>query len=190
MQDMTLPVAETLKLILNPPCPDRIGMAVKTAAGRLDHLFAALRDSSVARSPQDIENEIWSIWTSHADAALEARLQRAISCIARRRYAEAEQVLDDLLRAAPRWAEAWNKRATLLYLQQRDAESIRDIHCTLRLEPRHFGAICGFGQICLRHGETAAAASAFDAALRLNPHLENLRSVLAELAPRPPAHLN
>lgn len=182
---MNLPVAETLKLILSPPAT-----AAETAAGRLEHLFAALREGSAARPSHEIEDEIWAIWTSHADPALEARLQRAISGIARRRYAEAEQVLDDLVRAAPRWAEAWNKRATLLYLQQRDAESISDIRQTLQLEPRHFGAICGFGQICMRHGEQAAAASAFEAALRLNPHLENVRSVLADLAPRPPERLN
>lgn len=182
---MDLPVAETLKQILHGACA---GLA--SGATRLDRLFQSLQQDTPARPAHEIEDEIWAIWTSHADPALEARLQRAISGIARRRFTEAEQLLDELVRAAPRWAEAWNKRATLLYLQQRDAESIADIRATLQLEPRHFGAICGFGQICLRHGETAAAVSAFGAALQLNPHLDSVRAMLAELEPPPPARLN
>jgi Tfp pilus assembly protein PilF len=191
---MDLPLAETLKLILNggPPGSGASPGAHPRAQphDRLAALFAALQDPAATQPAHEIEDEIWAIWTSHTNPALEARLQRAISGIARRRFGEAGQVLDDLVREAPRWAEAWNKRATLHFLIQRDAESIADIRCTLQLEPRHFGAICGFGQICLRHGETAAAASAFGAALRLNPHLDSLRATLAELEPRPPTRLN
>ena len=71
----------------------------------------------------------------------------------------------------PDYAEAWNKRATLYYLQRRDAESVASIRRALELEPRHFGAICGFGQILIDQGDRTGAAFAFDAALRLNPHL-------------------
>jgi len=41
------------------------------------------------------------------------------------------------------WAEAWNKRATALYLYGRYDESISDIKKVLKIEPRHFGAIIG-----------------------------------------------
>lgn len=183
---MDLPVAETLKLILNGIAALPSGMP----RDRLGQLFDALQQAKPDRPVHEIEDEIWAIWTSHADGMLEAQLQQAIAGIARRRLQEAEPLLDALVRAAPHWAEAWNKRATLYFLMQRDAESLTDIRCTLQLEPRHFGAICGFGQICLRHGETAAAAGAFAAALQLNPHLDSVRAVLAELEPPPPARLN
>lgn len=182
-----LAVAETLRLILNgtrrPP-------AAIAARDMLAGLFAALQAQAPPQAPDEIEDEIWAIWTSHEDPALEARMQRAISAIARRRFGEAETLLDGLVAAAPDWAEAWNKRATLYYLTRRDAEGIEDIRRSLELEPRHFGAICGFGQICLRHGETAAAASAFAAALQINPHLDSVRAILAELEPAPPPRLN
>ncbi|HEX6957510.1 MAG TPA: tetratricopeptide repeat protein [Ferrovibrio sp.] len=184
---MQLPVAEMLKLVLN-------GVRKRSPAamrdGRLDTLFAMLQEPASDLPAEEIEDEIWAIWTGHDDPALEARMQRAISAIARRRYAEAETLLDALTGEAPGWAEAWNKRATLYYLTRRDAESLDDIRRALQLEPRHFGAICGFGQICLRHGEKAAAASAFAAALQLNPHLESVRAVLSELEPAPPPRLN
>lgn len=182
---MALALAETLKLILRP---HPAGAARRNA--RLAGLFGDLRTDPPPRQAHLIEDEIWAIWTSHDDPALEARMQRAISAIARRRFDEAESLLDGLVTQAPDWAEAWNKRATLFFLLRRDEASIADIRRTLELEPRHFGAICGFGQICLRHGEPAAAASAFSAALDCNPHLDSVRAVLARLEGRPSGHLH
>lgn len=183
---MTLPVADTLKLILGHPA------ASARIAGptRLDRLFAELRAHPTLRRAHEIEEEIWALWTSHDDPALEARMQRAIATIGRRRFDEAEALLDALVLDAPDWAETWNKRATLYYLTERDAESLADIRRTLEQEPRHFGAICGFGQICMRQGETMAAASAFAAALDINPHMESVRAVLATLEPAMPQRLN
>lgn len=178
-------VAETLKLILRPPATETL-----PRHGRLAALFAALRAVPPPRPVHEIEDEIWAIWTGHDDPALEARMQRAISAIARRRLAEGERMLDDLVRDAPDWAEAWNKRATLHFLAQQDDASIADIHRTLGLEPRHFGAICGFAHICLRQGEVTAATEAFAAALGINPHLDGVRAMLAQLAPTPPRRLN
>jgi Tfp pilus assembly protein PilF len=192
---MTLPVTDTLKLILNGPYRPAAVARLEPSGqvrlhNRLDALFEALQAAAADSPADELEDEIWAIWTSHQDSALEARMQRAISAIARRRFKEAEELLDELVADAPDWAEAWNKRATLYFLQHRDAESIADIRRTLELEPRHFGAVCGFGQICLRHGEIAAAAEVFAAALEINPHLESVRAVLAELEPERPRLLN
>jgi hypothetical protein len=52
------------------------------------------------------------------------------------------------------------------------------------VEPRHFGAISGFGDICLRHGRLNEARAAFQIALAINPHLEELHDMLANLSPR------
>lgn len=185
---MTLPVAEILRLILaTPPSGPARPLA---APDPLSRLFDDLQRQPPPRPAHEIEDEIWARWTSHRDPALEARLQRAISAIARRRHRDAEALLDALVQDAPAWAEAWNKRATLYFLMQRDDAAMADIRSTLQHEPRHFGAICGFGQICLRHGQPAAAASAFTVALRLNPHLDNLRALLPGLEPPQPRRLN
>jgi len=66
-------------------------------------------------------------------------------------------------------------------MQSRDEESVINIHRTLELEPRHYGAICGFAQICLSLGDTDSALFAFDAALRVNPHLEAVREAIDKL---------
>jgi Flp pilus assembly protein TadD len=83
----------------------------------------------------------------------------------------------------PTWPEAWNKRATLAFIEKRDAECLADIARVLELEPRHFGAVSGFGQICLRRGHLNEARAAFQVALAINPHLQGLREIITDLSP-------
>ncbi|MDW8469204.1 MAG: tetratricopeptide repeat protein [Burkholderiales bacterium] len=85
----------------------------------------------------------------------------------------------------PRWAEAWNKLATLYYMTERDDESVAAIRRTLELEPRHFGALAGLGEILRAHGERESALLAFRRALRLNPHLADVRAALRALGAAP-----
>jgi tetratricopeptide (TPR) repeat protein len=108
----------------------------------------------------------------------------AIEAMASGALQKAKPLLDHLVATYPDWAEAWNKRATLAFIEKRDAESLRDIAEALKVEPRHFGAISGFGDICLRHGRLNEARAAFQIALAINPHLEELRDILEGLSPR------
>lgn len=153
----------------------------------LDALFVRLATDANDRNAYAVEDEIWEIWTRHPDPQATAAMNDAIAAMAQRRHDSALALLDNLAKAYPLWPEAWNKRATLLFLMGRDEESARDIRRTLELEPRHFGALAGFAQICLRHGETTAAAIACDAALRVHPHSPALRTIaerLVALLPR------
>lgn len=149
-----------------------------TLPKRLDSLFRDLADPASANLPFEIEDLIWAIWCEHGDPEVSERMQRAISAIASGEHESAEKLLDDLCADQPDWAEAWNKRATLHYVAGRHEASLNDIQQTLLREPRHFGALSGFGQICLQHGDSPTARIAFEAALRINPHLAQVRGML------------
>ena len=155
-------------------------------APELDGLFLQLRAAPDPASASQIEELIWRYWMDHSDPEASAQLDRATRAIGADRHDEAAQLLDQIIAAHPDFAEAWNKRATLKFLIDRPAESLADINSTLLLEPRHFGAICGFGQICLRRGERDSALFAFDVALRINPHLEGIRNARDQLLRRGP----
>jgi len=167
--------AETLTLVAH--LSDRRPAGVLPS--RLDQLFRylALPDCQV----HEVEDQIWQLWMHHPHRRAAQALDRAASEIAGQRFDLAETRLQRLLRACPDFPEAWNKRATLYYLQERDAESVRDIHRTLELEPRHFGALCGLGEIFLSQGDPQAALFVFQAALRVNPHLDAARSAVQQL---------
>jgi tetratricopeptide (TPR) repeat protein len=149
---------------------------------RLVALFKQLAATSDPLEASATEDLIWGLWMQHGKVDAEDKLDQATRAIAARDFDTAEGLLDELVVEEPEFAEAWNKRATLYFLLKRDADSLEDIRRTLTLEPRHFGAICGFAQICLRHDERVAAMFAFDAALRINPHLASVRAAMAQLA--------
>ncbi|MBM3597898.1 MAG: hypothetical protein FJX35_06775 [Alphaproteobacteria bacterium] len=179
-------LTDTFKLILSlnrlRPAPGQ--------PNRLDGLFADLRSDRPARPAHEIEDAIWALWTSHEDAGAAALMERAISLIGGKKHDAADHMLTDLVQAQPLWAEAWNKRATLYYLMGRDSDSAADIKRTLELEPRHFGAVCGFAQICLRQGDPQKAVACFEMALVLNPHLEQVRKIVKHLSGNLPRTIN
>ncbi len=148
------------------------------APDRLAELFQRLQAQPLAGNGYEVEDEIWEIWIAGAEPSAGQAMNDAIAAIAQKQYAAAEDCLNRLIAAQPDWAEAWNKRATLYFLLGRDCESLGDIRRTLELEPRHFGAISGFAQICLRNGDHRSAIIAMNVALQINPHLLALRAAL------------
>jgi tetratricopeptide (TPR) repeat protein len=175
----SLPVDPVFQLILEVP-----GRTPSPALpSRLKGLFKELSGADPVRPVEEIEDQIWMLWSSHKDRVAEETLAAAVEAIASGELNKARPLLDHLVIKHPDWAEAWNKRATLAYIEKRDADSLLDIAQTVRLEPRHFGAISGFGNVCLRHGHLNEARAAFQIALSINPHMEELRDILENLSP-------
>lgn len=146
----------------------------------LDALFTRLAACSGAEEALHTEQRIWDAWMHHPNRAAAQVLALAAGDIAARRYDIAETRLTALLRSAPDFAEAWQKRATLYYLLGRDEECLHDIARTLALEPRHFAAMLHFAELLLDAGAQQEARFAFYAALTVHPHLERAREALAD----------
>ena len=102
-------------------------------------------------------------------------MRHARAAIRQRDFESAIRLLDKLVAHAPDFAEAWNQRAIVLYFAADYAGSLRDIEQTLALEPRHFGAMAGRGQVYLNLNELDLALQAFEAALEWNPWMANIR---------------
>jgi len=149
----------------------------------LDVLFRQLLRCTRPQDAITTEDRIWDVWMYHPHRGAAATLEAATSDIAAKRYDIAETRLAILLRRAPEFAEAWNKRAALYYLLGRDDDAIRDLYRTLELEPRHFGAILHVAEILLGTGDRGGACFAFARALALHPHLERAREAVAAHGP-------
>ncbi len=163
------------------PIRTRIDMALAAMASdppadtpELDALFDRLREPTSTETRRATERRIWSIWCSHDDAEATAAMRQVIQSFEMGDLATTGETLDQLIDRWPGWAEPWNKRATLHFVQDRDAASLEDIARTLEREPRHFGALSGFGEICLRAGEITPALFAFERVLALDPSLKDV----------------
>jgi cytochrome c-type biogenesis protein CcmH/NrfG len=147
----------------------------------LEHLFSRLAACQDDTEAAAIEDRIWDLWMYHPHRRAARDLDRAATEIAAHCHDVAETRLNRLLRAAPDYSEAWNKRATLYYLQERDDECLYSLHRVLQLEPRHFGALCALAEILLSRDDREGALLAFEAALRIHPHLDEARQRVSEL---------
>jgi len=163
--------AETLRLIATAP-RRRPSPRLHRA---LDALLARLADESAAPLAERTADAVWALWMHYPDRRAAAELERATRAIVAEDYPTAEAILRRLVALHPGYAEAWHKRATLFYMQGRDEESVHDFHRTLVLEPRHYGAMLAFAELCVANGREDAALFALDAALRINPHLVDAR---------------
>lgn len=150
-------------------------------AQRLDELFAQLKSTRDEQEADRAVAEIWKLWLQSGTPELDALMEKATKLIGAGLHSLALPVLDDLVKRAPDWAEAWNKRATVLYIAGEHDRSLADIERVLALEPRHFGALTGIGLIRIAKGEYREALAAFRKALAVNPFLKERRSLIPAL---------
>ena len=151
-----------------------------TETPELDPLFQRLRTGN-AEERRQATGRIWAIWCSHPEEDAVRAMHSAVSALEAGKLGNAGVTLDAMVGRWPEWAEAWNKRATLRFMENRDGESLDDIACTLQREPRHFGALGGFGQICLRAGDESSALLAFERLLAIDPHLADVKRAVDAL---------
>ena len=148
-------------------------------ADQLDLLFAQLRKPGIEADP--VEEKIWALWGASDSPTAEVLLAQARTAIEDGAPAEALSILNRLIGANPDFAEAWNKRATLYFMMKKYDDALSDIAKVLDLEPRHFGALAGKGMILERQKKYAAAREAYEAALAVNPTLEQVKAALKDL---------
>ncbi len=145
---------------------------------RLDRLFATLQKTQNTAEAQVAQELIWSVWLYSDEAAVRGLMDDGVAAMGEGRLDAALGIFDEMVVLAPEFAEGWNKRATVHYLLGKFIESIADVEETLALEPRHFGALSGLGQIYLLLGDEEGALSAFEQALAMHPHLSGARAAI------------
>ncbi len=96
-------------------------------------------------------------------------------------YDLAVKLLDAVIELKPDYVEAWNRRATVYYLEKDYGHALADIREVLSREPRHFGALAGLGVILQELGDDKHALDAYRRALAINPHLEHIPDVVKSL---------
>lgn len=137
----------------------------------LEALFDRLAATSDREQGRRITGEIWSLWNDVDDSGAGTLLRNGVILMHAGHLPGALALFDRLVARAPGFAEGWNKRATVLYLLDRNAESMEAIRRTLELEPRHFGALSGLGLIYLEQGQYEAALVAFEKTREINPFM-------------------
>ena len=116
----------------------------------LNILFKELLNAKNLQQAEKLEDQIWNNWTRHPNNDyLTNKLENGTYSMYHQQYRMALKLFTDVITEDPKWAEGWNKRATLLFILGDYEKSLDDIEKVLDLEPRHFGALSGRAQIYL-----------------------------------------
>lgn len=138
---------------------------------RLNELFFNLKIVSTQSEAEYLSGNIWNIWSSHLDEKINRALSNGKIAASNQENKLALQYFNQVIELDPDFAEGWNKRATLYYMTGDYQASLDDIEETLKLEPRHFGALSGRGMCYIKLDNWLLAISAFEKALDVNPWL-------------------
>jgi len=94
---------------------------------------------------------------------------------------KAYEIFSQIILVDPNWFEAWNKRATVLYLLGRYQQSQKDIDEVLKLEKRHFGALSGQGLVQIKLGNYEKAIKSYQAAQKIYPSIRAAKVMIPQL---------
>ncbi len=121
---------------------------------KLEKYFTELKNSQNLDEAVNIEKNIWDLWNLHPNSQfLTNKLELGIELMENGQHKYAYKIFSNIIIDDPNWSEAWNKRATVLFLMKEYELSLIDIERTLNLEPRHFGALSGRAQILINMKE-------------------------------------
>ena len=137
---------------------------------RLEDLFDILSKTESEDQINQVISSIWDIWHETNDPSIEADFYRGLESMRTGDLIMAVAFFTRVIDKNPNFAEGWNKRATVYYMLGKFDASMMDIHETLKLEPRHFGAMDGMGLIFIHLEKFDKAIDIYDQMLKIFPN--------------------
>ena len=153
-------------------------------SSELDDLFLKLKQSDNAVLAKNYESKIWNLWLNNGSSdANNTQMQKGVDLLNNGKLDQALTIFRDISKKDPNWAESYNKIATIKFLKGDYLGSINDIKKTLKLEPRHFGAISGLVQINIILKKYEEALINLEYVLNIHPNIgiKKIRPYLKKL---------
>ena len=136
---------------------------------RLDNLFQLLLETDSEITINNITSNIWDIWYETNDPKIEADFYRGMESMSTGDLLMSVAFFTRVIEKNPTFAEGWNKRATVYFMLGKIDKSMIEIIETLKLEPRHFGAMDGMASIFIQTQQFYKAIGIYDQILKIFP---------------------
>ncbi|OUD10387.1 hypothetical protein BVC71_02455 [Marivivens niveibacter] len=155
-------------------------LAAWAQTATVDDLFERLQDAEEAEVSR-LESQIMTEWSKSGSPAVDFLLQRGQEAIGAGDFPTAVDHFTAAINYAPDFAEAYNGRATAFFMMGELGPSIDDIRQTLVLNPRHFGALMGFGAILEMVGQPDRALEVYEKIQDMIPEDPNANAAIDRL---------
>ena len=159
--------------------------SAENRVNELNNLFKLLKNGENTKAIE-IENKIWKIWITHPSEdrrgyRLTELLAQGSILINQRKLNKAYGLFSQIILEDPKWAEAWNKRATVLYMMGNYEQSQNDINEVLKLEKRHFGALSGQGLVQIKLKNYEKAIESYKEVEKLHPSMDTPKVMIPRI---------
>ena len=109
------------------------------------------------------------------------RLAEGSKLVRNKQLSKAVNIFTEVINLDPKWAEAWNKRATVFYMLGNYKASQKDIDKVLELEKRHFGALAGQGLVNIRLENYEKAIESYQKAQDIYPAMKSPEIMIKQI---------
>lgn len=154
------------------------------ARASMDSLYERLLKANDEKEAKRIADLIERRLSRSGSDTADLLMSRATDAIGEkdRDLPQAIELLDRIIKLEPKWAEAYHRRATALYLAGDLERAMSDVSAALAIEPRHFGVLAGAGQMFMAEGYGKRALDMIRKALALYPQQPSLKEMEEKLA--------
>lgn len=149
---------------------------------QLDELYAQLAKAPDPARADALTKAIERLWLQTESDTIAVLMARSLKAIDEKRLELALRLLDAVVELAPDYAEGWNRRAYVYYLQDRNGSALGDLRRVLALEPKHFRALSGLAQILNDYGQKKNALKAYRELLRIHPQASGAKEAFEKLS--------
>ena len=133
-----------------------------------DQLLAVLKcDNPAARELG--QRALEHLWLNAAGEQAYQLVQSAYRAVEQKELTKALSILNGVVQKYPKFAEGWNRRASVHWDLGDYDQSVSDSQRALALNPNHYAAWQGLGLCRLQQGEIAEACRCLRSALKILP---------------------
>ena len=176
---------DQITALLKNPCSDVrkvacLALALVGGGCCIKELAVELQDPDPMVN-QMAEHALWSIWFRSSTFEANHELCCGTMFLNKKEYDRSTRHFSRAIELDPTFAEAYNQRAIVKYLQERYDESIEDCLRAIERMPCHFGAWSGMGHCYTQQGRFGEALECYTKALEINPHFGGIRQAVSVL---------
>ncbi len=160
---------------------DKMPQTADEKAKVLNDLYAHLATANDEQSAKSIAETIERLWLQSGSETINLLMERSGAALAAKNTDLALRLLDYVVELAPDYAEGFNRRAYVYFSQNNLESAVGDLRRTLALEPNHFKALDGLGQIWREHGNKKGALRVIKQLLEIYPNWPGAKQAAEEL---------
>jgi len=164
-----------------PEKPQAEARAPQTPAEMRAEIYARLAASKDSDETEGLVGLLLASYAQSGSDTCDLLISRAHKAMETKDFDDAERILNATIALRPEWAEGWNARATLRYLDDDYDGSMADVAETLKREPRHLGALLGMASILESRDKKDAALKIYQRVLAIAPHWKSAEEAADKL---------